>query len=644
MTGDGPAGVRHARGRGTDGTKRVLPPGGAPWLAVLGALLTAVLAGCAGVPQEGPVTPAGPLAARSPQILFGAPPQHEESPEAVVRGFLQAGADFGKDHQVAREYLVPDSEWRPEAPVLVVADDSISVQEEATSGAPVTPPAPASSPTPGAGRSAPSGGSSRLEDGTTTRVRITATVLARVDLGGVYTSVTGEGAKKVVTLGLVARHGDWRITDPPDGLMLTTAVFRNGFRSAPLYFPDAGGTALVPDLRWFPVLAEPSATAALVIAALLGGPVEWLRNAVTTGAAPGTSMTALAPVRIEGSTMRVDLSRSARNATPPQRVLLHAQLLATVKALDGLGLPPIDDVVITQDQARYDVPPGSAPGVQTESASDRAERLDRFETSLAQPPLCLNNDHVGQLLAGTVCTTRPLLDALSQPGIRLPATDAGGTVFAVLAAKGTQVLAAGVGKPAVVVVRGTDLTAPSVDAAGWIWSVPSLPKASFTVGGLNRGPARVDASWLAGARVLSLRISPEGARALVVLRRGNRTQVVVAGVRRDATGRPQGLEPGALDLMPDAVSVVDAGWKDAQQVVVLAATAAVPAHIFAWQVSVGGATTLAVADPVPPDAVGLAVGVDLVDLFVRTRSGKSYARWFGGWRVIDNLHDPTLPG
>src|SRR3954452_5357469 len=614
MTGDRhvPAGRATGGGTTTSWMNGVLPPGGAPWLAVLGVLLTAVLAGSAGVPQEGPVTPAGPLGARAPQVLFGARPQRGESPEAVVRGFLQAGADFGKDHQVAREYLVPDSEWRPGAPGLLVADDSISVQEEAPGGAPVTAPSPASSPTPRPGRSAPSaGGSSRLEDGTTTRVRLTATVLARVDAGGVYTPVTGDGAKKAVTLGLVARHGEWRISDPPPGLILTTAVFRNGFRSAPLYFPDAGGTTLVPDLRWFPVLAEPSATAALVVAALLRGPVDWLGDAVTNGAAPGTSMTALAPVRIEGSTARGGPSRAARNATPRQRLFLRAQLLATMKGLDGLGLPSIDDVVITQDQARYDVPAGSVPGVQTESSNDPAERLDRYEASLAQPPLCLNNDHVGQLLAGTVCTTRPLLHALSQPGIRLPATDAGGTVFAVLAAKGTQVLAASVGKPADVVVRGAQLTAPSVDAAGWVWSVPALPKSSFTVGGLNRGPAQVEAPWLAGGRVLSLRISPEGARALVVVRRGDRTQVVVAGVRRDATGRPRALEPGALDLMPDAVSVVDAGWKDAQQVVVLAATAAVPAHIFAWQVSVGGATALAVADPVPPDAVGLAVGVDL---------------------------------
>src|SRR3954467_14982944 len=158
MTGDRhvPAGRGTGGGTTTSWMNGVLPPGGAPWLAVLGVLLTAVLAGCAGVPQEGPAPPAGPLGARAPQVLFGARPQRGESPEAVVRGFLQAGADFGKDHQVAREYLVPDSEWRPEAPVLVVADDSISVQEEATSGAPVTAPSPASSPTPRPGRPAPS--------------------------------------------------------------------------------------------------------------------------------------------------------------------------------------------------------------------------------------------------------------------------------------------------------------------------------------------------------------------------------------------------------------------------------------------------------------------------------------------------------
>ena len=97
--------------------------------------------------------------------------------------------------------------------------------------------------------------------------------------------------------------------------------------------------------------------------------------------------------------------------------------------------------------------------------------------------------------------------------------------------------------------------------------------------------------------------------------------------------------------MPDAVSVVDAGWKDAQQVVVLAATAAVPAHIFAWQVSVGGATTLAVADPVPPVSPSASRWASTSSICSSgPGSGKSYARWFGGWRVIDNLHDPDVAG
>ncbi len=623
-------------------------------LAALGVLAVVTMAAtqltaCAGVPEAGPVTPAGPLAARQPLSVSVPGPVPGEGPEAIVRGFLQAGGDFSKDHQVARQYLLPDADWRPEAPVVVVEDDSVDVKPLTRDGTVITSPPPR----PTAASSASAGYPERRagtapEDGTTVRVRVRAKVVASVKDGGVYTPATGVAAgesTESTIFTLVAQHGQWRIRTPPAGLTLTSALFSNYFRATPLYFPDLTGEWLVPDVRWFPLLADPTATTALAIGALLRGPVSWLGGAVTTGAPPGTTMTALAPVRIEGHSVRVDLSHPARLATPDQRVLLRAQLLATVQALaeQEPRLQAVDDVVITQDQARYDVPAKLGPIVpgDASSTSTTSDQLQRDGDS-RQAPLCVAADHVGQLLASSVCTPHPKLDALAMPGIRLPASDVSGTVFAVLTAGGTQVAAAGLGKPADVVVRGRALTAPSVDAAGWVWSVPRSPGASFQVGGLNRAPSTVSASWLAGAQVLSLRVSAEGARALIVMRQTGRTRVLLAGINRDRDGRPRALEPDPLDLLPDASSVVDADWQDVQDVIVLAARHDVAGDpTFAWQVAIGGTVDREVLQPVPPGTIGVAAGAN--DLFVRVSGGKAFQRDLGSWKHVD-VQDPALPG
>src|SRR4051812_31867254 len=181
-----------------------------PWarlvcLAAL-ALASAQLAGCAGVPEQGPVTPAGPLAARQPLLVSAPSPVPGEGPEWIVRGFLQAGGDFSKDHQVARQYLLPDAEWRPEAPVVVVEDDSVAVRPLTRDGAVI--PSAAARPTPSASAGGPEerrGGAP--EDGSTARVRVEAKVIARVDEGGVYTPASGSAAHESLILTLVAQHG-----------------------------------------------------------------------------------------------------------------------------------------------------------------------------------------------------------------------------------------------------------------------------------------------------------------------------------------------------------------------------------------------------------------------------------------------------
>ena len=200
----------------------------------------------------------------------------------------------------------PQTDWRPEDDVVIV-------------DAP-----PRLSP---ASRSSAAGGP---RAGDTATVRVTGRVLARVDSRGLMSLPSAAGAAALdVTYHLVlSKNLQWRIDAIPEGagLVLTDEQFRSSFRSVSLYFADATGHWLVPDLRWFPELdtIDPAPTAMLVVSALLQGPAPWLgqpgpRAAVTTGAVSRTELTPVGGVRIEGDVVHVDLDNAIRAASPEQR-------------------------------------------------------------------------------------------------------------------------------------------------------------------------------------------------------------------------------------------------------------------------------------------------------------------------------------
>jgi len=80
--------------------------------------LALALSACATIPTSGAVHQGRNLAQEPDQQLprsLGRDPAPSDGPEAIVRGFLQSGADFLDDHRYAREYLAPAvrSRWNP---------------------------------------------------------------------------------------------------------------------------------------------------------------------------------------------------------------------------------------------------------------------------------------------------------------------------------------------------------------------------------------------------------------------------------------------------------------------------------------------------------------------------------------------------
>src|SRR5699024_4174095 len=150
----------------------------------------------------------------------------------------------------------------------------------------------------------------------------------------------------------------------------------------------------------------------------------------------------------------------------------------------------------------------------------------------------------------------------------------------------------------------------------------------------------VSASWLAGSDVLSLRISRDGTRAVVVREIDGSSQVEVAAVLREADGRPTGLdEPVRIGESLGSARAVT--WVDEQTVGILGASggdAAPSVHL----VTVGGPSTDL---PSVTDATRVTAATGDRTLVVGTADGELYERNGLGWTLATtDVYDPAFPG
>jgi hypothetical protein len=178
-----------------------------------------------------------------------------------------------------------------------------------------------------------------------------------------------------------------------------------------------------------------------------------------------------------------------------------------------------------------------------------------------------------------------------------------------------------------------------------VWAASAVPGGKVNAGALDRRrQVVVDVPWLHGGRITALRVSPDGTRALLVVQRGARSEVVVTGVVRAADGTPLRLARTAHALMPDLTSAVDAGWRDPSQVAVLGARSGT-AGTYVWNVRVGGDVSDVKYAPIPPKhvPVGLAVSSSSVDSYVRTAAGDALVSSLADWARIE-VRSPSLPG
>ncbi len=473
-----------------------------PVLLVVALLAAAaLLAGCAGIPASGT-----PQDVRKVADQSGGPapkvPGPGQQPEQIVREFIHASSmtiydTAGESFAVARQYLSPSEQqsWHADSgtsTVIVLADDFSTNSDPDQPGS----------------------------------VTVSGTQIGVLNADRSYRPVDSKGYE--VTMHLATSNGQWRIDDPPADVLITRNDFGTAFRQRTVYFLDASGRVVVPDIRWIPNASTPDLSANRLMDLLLRGPSDQLAGAARTQLGPGAQLQSNVHIDKSG-VAHVDL-QGVDVSTPAARQALAAQIVWTLD-------PDVQQVAITVNGLPLNAAAG--PG-------------DAASTSLNAPGTVysLTNGAVANFSPDVVPgSAQAVSDAYyiddgailrlsdSQPMWGSVGTGSADVVSAALSAASGALAAVGrdgeggqqllVGRPfdhqpVVTVLKADTLTTPSFTRWGYAaWTVqngatqPEIYQVSITSG--TPTWSRVAAPGLAKlGPVTALSLSPDGVRVAVV--------------------------------------------------------------------------------------------------------------------------------
>ncbi|MBO3745050.1 GerMN domain-containing protein [Streptosporangiaceae bacterium NEAU-GS5] len=512
---------------------------------LLVAVVMLVGSGCAIVPTSGSPRVWGEDTGRDtlsqPYVrIIAEPPRKDAEPLDVVKGFLAATASFDDPTlAVARLYLTSEAlrKWKPY--------DTAQVYDGRFTADPVS------------------------TDDKNTTVRLKYESQATIDSEGRFAPLTSAGDQP---FGLTKINGQWRISDLPDGRWLSSDDLKRAYRQMDLYYPPATHvTGLVLDRVWEPI--DPSTGVAETrVRRLLSGPTKTIRSAVAS-AFPLSAK--LNRISVEGNTVVVDFDSGLLDIRSDQMNAMKAQLAWT---LGDLVAGRIIEVRVNGEPFRggltfkptewnaYD------PNVLTSSPDAFYMQGGVLRLASEKGP----GDPVGGAAGqGTMPFTDPAVSAQSQ---RVAARADGNGIWVADMVAGSQWQQW---------IKGTDVTPPSWDRYGAVWTairVSDTETQVFTAVGPGN-PHRVTIPPdLTGAKFKALRVSRDGARVAMIVDDGSGPQVKIGTIVR--SGIAAGIQE-VQSLVPPRTGLINAiAWQDAATLLVLSKGKA-SQELAAWSVLEG---------------------------------------------------------
>jgi len=556
-------GTRPRRGAGRGARRR---------LSLLALLAAGLLAGCATMPDSGPVSQVPDTGgndaqgAQNAQVrVYPVPPTAGEEPQQLLYDFLDALASDESDYGTAREYLTSGAadHWQYGRSIAVL--DS-------------TPRLSVSS----------SGGHEHIE--------LTGHEVATVDGQSAYEPIAG-GRSFRVGFDFVKdakAGGQWRIDALPPGVILQQIDFQRIYQSVNLYFPTrdtgVGGSpsrpVMVPDPVFLRGRIDPVTTAARL---LLQGPTQWFQPITTSSFPAGARLLDRQLSPDDNGALVAHLSGVpglARNAAECRE--MAAQLLLTLQDASsgavkqvGLASGATGGRLCSSDtQSVADMAPSRLAGdtsgeyyvgtdgkvLRTFAQSDKA-----VTAGVAQIPSSVDGG------LGAIAVSRAAEGSGAQ---RFALVTKGRHELYVPSGYGPDAL----GRPWLSTVGGS-LSTPSWDGTGTLWVAnangngnASANSASGPVVAMVNGRTLpVDLTGLpAGGRVTGLRVSPDGTRIALIVQLPKASgsdvssELLLGRVERGGrAAAPSYTIDGLRAVAPDLVDVSSVSWADYDSLIVL---------------------------------------------------------------------------
>lgn len=564
-------------------------------LAILVVLTAMIATGCAGVPVSSPVrlaTPSPSQQQRGGVTVYPAGPVEGASALAVVDGFIESMASYQSGYQVARQFLTPAAQasW---------LTGTVQVFDQLPTSALST-------------------------DGST--IELKANEVAQIGLDGRWTSFL-PGSQAAIRFPMEKVDGQWRISKPPAGVLMSKFDTNREFAAYDLAFFDPGFRWFVSERRFLPARGS---LESMLVSRLFTGPSSWLAPVVRTSVPEGES--ASPSVTVTGDTARISID-DARVAGlgNEQRRLLYAQISETLAqvgissvsivvrqvplSLDGFADGPIP----VQTWSGFQLGDQNVSGVRFAFVGNKISVLAPGKTGGA-----LVEQLHGQ--NGRSCAVSPTTD-------KLAIVDKAGRLVRLADAAGTK---------SSVILTGKSIAQPSFDPFDDLWLADTTAHGSSVWIYRAGKMIAVDIGSLARQHISALRVSADGARVALVVqtgKTGKTSSLVIARLQRTGTDSLPSL--GApLTVRVDLDRIDGLAWSADDTLALLASRGGAPLQ--PYQVTTDGAAVDNVGSSPQARSLSAELGQPLL---LGGTDGRIYSYEQGvRWQDLAPGENPCYPG
>jgi len=532
-----------------------------------------------------------------------AAPSLGDDPRQIVEGYLRATSNYQPNYSVAKQFLTSEAaeKWSPE--------DGASIY-----------------------RGSPTASGDQ--------VILDALLIGKLDG---HRSYTAKDTRLRHDFKLTKENGEWRIGNPPAGLLVTESSFTRFYSPYSLYF--VGNGRLVPDAIYLPDLRSQANIASVLVKALLSGPSAWLRPAVTSAIPPSTALSGDAVTTSDGIAT-VPLNDPVLQLNDQQRVEMAAQVIYTLREAVG-----IKGVLFTVNQQPLRVRGGNDVSFVVPADTIPGD-LGPIPAVAGDQLYVVRKGAVAVVEDGTPPKAQPVLGDLGEGRYRVDslAVSTANTDLAAVTNDRTTLRwsPTATGEVTTVLPGARNLLRPQFSRFGELWVIEGSPGDQgmwvFTADKKIKVAAN---EILDKGQVTAFKISPDGARMALIRKANGRTELGLARISRADKITVDGWRP--LDTTQTGQQqqlrqLQDVAWIDATELLVLGSPSASVA-LQPFRISQDASSITAEGESTNWEAIELAVLLGKQTVIGASRDGQTYRDQGSQWTpFLDKVSTVAYPG